>query len=241
MMFLRRAMMAAAASSASAWEDAITALAPDIWIKCGEASYSAIEAAGNAGVYSGLTVDVSQEGSFNYAQGSIVPSEPSRKSLEATGNFGRLIVGSLDSADYATDPWAVYCCYQGSGGTAGDPQCLWRDWNNGSNFIRLDGMYVVIRVRGQDKTTTQLSSAIKDNNPHLIGVNVNGGNVALWVDGVKVWNTSFTGSAAGKPQWAFTQNGTYSQRPYGRFCDFQVYLRSLSDTEHADLYAAWLG
>lgn len=241
MMFLRRAMMAAAASSASAWEDAITALAPDIWIKCGESSYADIQDAGNSGSYSGLSVVIGQEEFFDYAQASVVPSESSRKSLQATGNFGRLYVKGVSSGDYATDPYTVYCCFESTGGGSGGAQCLWRDSPSGGNFIRLDGTYAVIRVRGQDKTTTKLSSELKDGNPHLIGVDVNSGNVALWVDGVSVWNTSFTGSAAGKPDWAFTTNESNNQRPYGRFCDFQVYLRSLSDTEHADLYAAWLG
>ena len=240
-MRMRRMMMAAAASSASAWEDAITDLAPDIWIKCGESSYTAIQTAGNSGTYSGLSVVIDQSSYFTYAQGSIVPSEPLRTSLEATGIFGRLYVRGLGSGDYATDPYTVYCCFESTGGGSSGAQCLWRDTPAGGNFIRLDGTYAVIRVRGQDKTTTKLSSELKDGNPHLIGVDVNSGNVALWVDGVSVWNTSFTGSAAGKPDWSFTTNDNNHQRPYGRFCDFQVYLRSLSDTEHEDLYAAFSG
>lgn len=241
MMFLRRAMMAAAASSASAWEDAIDTLAPDIWLKCGEASYTDIQDAGNSGSYSGLSVAVTQSTYFDYAQSSVVPSESSRKSLQATGNFGRLYVQGVSSGDYATDPYTVYCCYEGSGGSGG-AQCLWRDSPNGGNFIRLDGTYAVIRVRGQDKTTTQLSSGIKDGNPHLIGVCVNSGSVALWVDGAKVWSTSFTGSGAGKTDWAFTANESNAQRPYGKFSDFMVWLdTALTDTQHGDLYDAWAG
>lgn len=226
--------MMMASAVASAWEAAVSSLSPVVWLKCTEATNAALIANGNWG--SGGGTIATDPGGLTFGASGVMPSDPSRPTILVASGGGLVDVNSLSTA-VTMDDCTIYFVYAGTTGVSAE--IPWRDNTSAGYFIRFDPSNVTLRIAGTDYTTSYSSASVKDGNPHLIGVTLDGSSAALWIDGTKVW----TGSAASSgtsPYWTYLQNLTnIGQKLYGNHGDFFIYNSVLSDADNAALYAAW--
>lgn len=220
------------------WDDVIAALGPIVWIKMSEASDSALVSDGNFGSGGGA---ISVAGTApTFGSTPLMPSEPSRTTVNVGAGNGTVIITSLTSANL-TSTASIYCIYKGT--TGADAKIAWRNRPSGQWFINFTGTNCAMRIRGSSFTTSYANANILDGNPHLIGVQVSASSVSLWVDGSKVWTGSVGGSTSTTNAWNYMSNSdTFaSQKPYGNFGDFVIFSDTLSDSDHEAIFAAYLG
>jgi hypothetical protein len=222
------------------WETVFGGYNPLIWIKCNETSSSQLVTDGNWGSGGGvLTGSTLGSGGLTFGTvPGIMPSDPSRTCMNSQAGADYIdISGVSPGVDLAN--FSLYHPYEGTTGNAAI--IPWRDVTTGGFFLRYDFTDVVIRLGGNDYTTTYPVSSIMDGNAHLIAVVVKGGTTAeLWVDGVKQWSGTISTTSGTANHWIYLQNGNNSfQKPYGLFGDFGIINSGLTDPDHVAIYNAW--
>ena len=224
-------------ASIPTWEEVITDLAPVIWLTMDQASPSDIETAGNAGSWGGTVSMRIPPDTLTCGNASIMPSEPSRDCVNVGAG---LDAASIVVASTVTNNATMYFIYSG---TTGNPEAV--AWRARNWFLRFDGTFIRFRIRNANGTTTVAASSVLDGNPHLIGFDVTSSAAELWVDGLMLWSGSVAGSEASGTTWSYMANASSGsvarQKLYGYFGDFVVFDKSLSDTEHGEIYAAYMG
>ena len=219
------------------WEEVVTSLAPVIWRPMIYASEAATEAASNQG--SGTsTISLVDSTNVTFGADAIMPSSSAHKCMEVTvADYFNL---SISNPITKTNAFTLYTVYKGTSG-GGNQRLMYMGYGG----LELNGSYVKVTAAFGSKTTTVLSSAIKDGNPHLIGFTTTGGPsavISLWLDGVKVWTDSL-GTWIGPT--IYVMSGGYGSaalsRLYGKHGDFLLWDSVLSASSNEALYAAFLG
>lgn len=220
------------------WDAEVNSLSPLVWAKLNEANRAVFASNGNFG--SAAFNVWSMSGNNIFGSTPIMPSDLTRTTvLVDAADRGAFSCTGLspvvnDSAN------TIYCAIK-LPGTGLPALIIWRSGatGTGGDFLRVDGTFCVIRVRGIDVTTTVTTASILNNVPHLIGVTYTTTSVSMWVDGVKVFTGVVAGTVVTQSGYFYMQNGTLNQAPYGNFGDFIIWNRVLSDPENVALYAAW--
>ena len=130
--------------------------------------------------------------------------------------------GTVSASPFSVEDWYKYT-------SSSTPLIPWRD-ATGSNgwFLRLDQTNIAVRVSGTDRTTSTLSSTVKDGNRHQFVLTVDGTTNKLYVDGSQVDSWSQSPATAPLSPLKVGKNGTAAQYSPGIYDAVSVYASALS-------------